>query len=295
MITLFHISDLHCGKTIAKPMDPDTHVVVNPHQQRLDRLFADLAQAVTSTQGERILVITGDLTDSGEKDQYAEIGGRIAAFRQATRIEVRIVPGNHDVGGGMGTMFDQDCADRFDALAKTLAMKPFFTAQADAELPYVETLGDAQNGQVRLIYLNSCSRKGLGDFAKGALGEPQRARLAAQLKVPFPGPSLLCLHHKPVTPGKPDWAMGLAGDDQAALKACIEQSGVAALLYGHQIETSGEFRSAVAVYHPDRPEACILADADRTVHDQGYCRITVEAGPRVRASWCALPEASWTS
>lgn len=295
MITLFHISDLHCGKTTAKPMDPDTHVVVNLHQLRLDRLFADLAQAVKSTPGVRILVISGDLTDSGEKDQYAEVDRLIAEFKKETGIEVRIVPGNHDAGGGMGTMFDQDCADRFDALAKTLGMKPFFTAQADAELPYVEILGDAQDGQVRLVFLNSCSRKGLSDLAKGALGEPQRARLAAQLKVPFSGPSLLCLHHKPVTAGKPDWAMGLAGDDQAALKACIEQSGVAALLYGHQIETSGEFRSAVAVYRQGSPEACILADADRTVHDQGYCRITVEAGPRVRASWCALPEASWTA
>lgn len=295
MITLFHLSDLHCGKTIAQPMDPDTHVVVNLHQQRLDRLFADLAQAVKSTQGVCVLVITGDLTDSGEKDQYAEVGGRIAAFRQATRIEVRIVPGNHDVGGGLGTEFDQACADRFDALAKTLGMKPFFAAPADAELPYVEILGDAQNGQVRLFYLNSCSHKGLGDFAKGALGEPQRARLAAQLKVDFPGPSLLCLHHKPVTPGKPDWAMGLAEDDRDALKACIEQSGVVALLYGHQSEAKDEFRSAVAVYHPGSPKACILADADRTVHDQGYCRITVEAGPRVRAVWCSLPEAIWTS
>lgn len=293
MLTLFHISDLHCGKIIAQPMDPDTHVVVNPHEQRLDRLFADLAQAVKSTSGVRVLVITGDLTDSGEKDQYAEVEKRIASFRRETGIEVRIVPGNHDVGGGMGTKFDQDCAARFDALAGTLGMKPFFTAQADGELPYVEILSDGQDGQVRLIYLNSCSRKGLGDFAKGALGESQRARLAAQLKVPFTGPSLLCLHHKPVTAGKPDWAMGLAEADRAALKACIEQSGVAALLYGHQIETEEKFRCAVAVYHPGQPEACILADADRTVRDQGYCRIAVDEEPRVKAGWCALPEASW--
>jgi len=291
MITLFHISDLHCGKIIAQPMDPDTHLVANPHQMALDRLFADLAPSVKSMPGVKVLVITGDLTDSGEKDQYDEVTRRIDSLRNETGCEVRIVPGNHDVGGFFGTEFSQKCANRFDKLAASLGMQPFF-AESSAP-PCAETFSDGE-WQVRLFYLNSCSRTGIKDFSRGVLGKAQLDALAKGLKEPFAGPSILCLHHKPLTPGQPDCVMGLAEEDRQALKACIEQPGVAALLYGHQDESRRSFPSATSLYRPGTVQGCILADANSAVERQSYCRISVEAEASVRAIWCRLPEACWT-
>src|SRR5512139_3139562 len=97
MIEIFHVSDLHFGKS------PKQNRKAESLLKKINRQFP------FTKKNNRYLLVTGDITDSGNADQYKLAKGALRAFKG----RVFVTPGNHDYGH-WGWEYSVESAEYFD-------------------------------------------------------------------------------------------------------------------------------------------------------------------------------------
>lgn len=234
MTRIIHISDTHFTSS-HRTLDSDYLIDSQNSALRSDQLAGYLT-ANKKLLDSSTVVITGDVTDSGDESDY-KIAKDFIARLVAAGFEVHVVPGNHDYSKEGNLRFGQHellCAkSRYDHFVQYLA--PGVT------YPYCKQIGDTF-----LVALDSLQGEFTGkpdDCAQGRLGVNQLAALkqlidelqpqrAAKQKV------VVCLHHSPfhLTKGVPLSTMTLDGtgglDDAKELLAIVENR-IDGLLFGH--------------------------------------------------------------
>lgn len=209
MIEIFHISDLHFGsKTIG------TKNLLNKIKNEYK--IGDVAN--------RYLLITGDITDSGTKQQYDLAQKNLAAFKDF----VYIVPGNHDYEG-LGILYAAKSAKRFDS---TLSQKLGVNHGFFPKKPYYKVLDDKAGNRVLIIGLNSCSKVPfIFDLSEGVIGESQRLELKKILdsREYSETPKIVFLHH---VPHKRSVGIGMRLRDYKELMDIVKNK-VDAISFGH--------------------------------------------------------------
>lgn len=187
----------------------DTHLIAagRPLYGRLDTegtLERMLAQIVRSGIRPDAVVLTGDLTDSGEPDAYRRLRRLVDAAASTLGARVIWVMGNHDERASVErTLLDRD--------------------PTDEPLDAVHDVGG-----LRIIVLDST----VPGYHHGEITESQLAWLRSVLAERAPHGSLLALHHPPIpTP------VGLMGvlelENQERLADALRGTDVRAILAGH--------------------------------------------------------------
>ena len=111
MIAIFHVSDLHFGKSSAQ-------------NQKVKDLLKKISRQFPFTKNSnRYLLVTGDITDGGKTAQYKLAKDALSAFKG----RVFVTPGNRDYGR-MGWEYSEASAKHFDdPFAESLEFThPFF-------------------------------------------------------------------------------------------------------------------------------------------------------------------------
>jgi Icc protein len=136
------------------------------------------------------VVVTGDLSDSGSEADY------LLARQLLERLEapVHVLPGNHDLRGPLRRAFE-------------------LPGEGDDPVDYC-----AEVGELRLVAFDSIvPGQDLGAFAP-----EQLSWLDQELDQAPERPTLLAMHHPPLTTGLPEWdAINLAASERAALAEVV--------------------------------------------------------------------------
>jgi 3',5'-cyclic AMP phosphodiesterase CpdA len=172
-----------------------------------------------------IIIITGDIVESGTQNQYQRLRELLRNLRNVGFV-VYVCPGNHDYGF-KGNWAIRIALERFGFYAMNSTSCPDF--------PVVYTIvdpGDPDNGVVFMSVDSMAGELGGFDvlFAQGEIGEQQRAEIAAYLEE-FDRPNLytvLFLHHHPFY-----YNFFLKLKDDRAFKDLIAGK-VDILLFGHR-------------------------------------------------------------
>lgn len=225
MIEILHVSDLHFVPSASQ----------NWKAKAL--LDAISRQYPVTGRDNRYLLVTGDITDSGEEKEYKLAGQALSPFAG----RVFVTPGNHDYASFLGTGYSEKKARYFDdPFARQLGFPhPFIDKKV-----FVETLQDqSDHSTLMIIGLNSCAK--VGAFtAEGEVGRDQRDELDRILKGSDPQvPKLLFLHHVP----NKDMGPGMTLRDWQELMAVVNAK-VDVLAFGH----------TGSVMQPDRRGKSIL-------------------------------------
>lgn len=163
-LRIAHLSDIHLtagGTRYNHTIDPFA---------ALDRAAAVLARAVADGSGPEVIVVSGDLTDSGDPAAYR----LLAATLNPLAPTVVYATGNHDVR----TAFHAELLGISDPGPRLQVVR----------LP-----------RLRILVLDS-TVPGAGH---GHLDAAHLADLAAELEHPHPGGSVVVLHHAPLPPPSP--------------------------------------------------------------------------------------------
>ncbi len=184
---IFHISDLHIGRCV--PTEP------NDESRNLKKIVDRLASLHGDEDGTRVVLITGDLADDGEREQFREARELLQPLYAGGFI-VWPVPGNHDYG----TDGIHAKASKFIPFKDTFfseANPPFY--DENVSYPHVKHFGDHV-----FIGLNSMKAEtGFFDglLADGELGGKQIADTIGILRKHVDRPStrkvIVHLHHHP--------------------------------------------------------------------------------------------------
>jgi 3',5'-cyclic AMP phosphodiesterase CpdA len=177
MIEIYHISDLHFGKK---------NIKARKLIKALDERFE-----ITKSRN-KYLLVTGDITQSGTREQYEMALESLEPFKN----RIFFVPGNHDYGDFWGVTYDDRKAKDFDA---------FFSQKLDErqkyydKKPYVRLLSENEGNKVLLIGLNSCLKIEKFKGAFGLVGYRQLCILKETLALEKYAhvPKLVFLHHIP--------------------------------------------------------------------------------------------------
>lgn len=271
MATIYHISDLH---TEGGPIG-------STGNKKIKKLMTLIANEIASTEGKTMLIITGDVVDSGDGNEYSQLYKLLKVIPETTKI--RFVPGNHDVGGMFGTSFKNSAVRHFDDLVDTFGQASEFSKKYANEYPgyspSVEIFHNSDNEAVfRIIYLNTVCEDKSGDFATGTVGYYQTTKLKEALEQKFGGKTVVCMHHKPVTPGIPLFIMDLNIEDRKTMRQFAEEYKIDAILYGHQNPSNtipGDF-----IRRKDG-EKCVLLNANSSVKDKFFHRIRTSAAGEI--------------
>ncbi len=213
-LRLLHVSDVHAGTRFgAVP----THEILRH------------AAAVARAEG-RILIVSGDLTENGAKEEMRLVRAALKATRRGNCF---VVPGNHDyrlLRGNFGVVETQRA--RFDAAFARWYGRPWTKG---SYFPYVASLGTGY----LLVGLDS-NRGGVS--ARGLLGEEQLAvlkRLVGSSRYKH-WKKIVVMHHAPRNSGRLHGLDGLFHDldDAKALRDCIMGNRVT-ILHGH-LHTRGK-------------------------------------------------------
>ncbi|HYI51635.1 MAG TPA: phosphodiesterase [Microbacterium sp.] len=194
---LLHLSDTHLRAAGSRLFD-----LVDAHD-RLGRTLAVIEASGLAPDG---IVFTGDLTDLGEGDAYAELRELVDPF--AARLGTRVfwVMGNHD--------------DRSQFRARLLDESP-------GEEPLPVDRVDELDG-LRLVTLDTA----VPGFHHGELRDSQLEWLAGVLGTPAPLGTIIAMHHPPVPSVLP-----LAGSvelrDQRRLARVLRGTDVRTIIAGH--------------------------------------------------------------
>lgn len=266
MITVYHTSDLHVRTSLPG-------IFSNRRVLSLLKKISEHHEA-ECTSNRAVVIITGDLTESGDRDEYKKLKEYLG--RIDSRITVRVVPGNHDIGGGSGTDYRQKCALYFEQLTGHLGFTPEFIKKYSREYPgykpFAETFTDSTGGtSLMVIYLNSCCEEGMGDFATGTIGMYQLKHLEEMLANRGDIPCVICLHHKPADRAVPQFVMDLAVEDRKALADMARRYNVSAVLYGHQSPLKNDHTSL----ETGNLKKCELLNANASVREGFFYKITV--------------------
>lgn len=207
-INLLHWSDLH-----------DAHPATD---QLVDHVLA------TYSPGDTVILITGDLTNSGTDREYGRMRASLLPLAHHG-YRVLAVPGNHDCGP-MGIDWEESARKRFDAyiLRDVMGLRR-------SMWPLV-----VEGGAWRVILLDS--QEGNSDdlivMARGELGTRQLARLELALQDESK-PTIVALHHHPI---KADILHAL--DEHEELCELLgRRDCVKAALFGH-MHARGVWRNA---------------------------------------------------
>jgi hypothetical protein len=274
MIEIFHVSDLHFGKS-------------DSQNRKANSLLEGISrQFPFNEKSNRYLLVTGDLTQNGKEKEFKLAGQALSPFTN----RIFVTPGNHDYGSLLGTDYSKRKARYFDdPFAKELGFKHSFFDKKVFTCPLQEQSG---HSSLIMIGLNSCAKEGVLDFAQGEIGESQRNELTDILTQCDPQtPRLLFLHHIPNKDAEFELVMTLR--DWKKLMAVIKGK-VDVLAFGHQgkvmeIDPKKKFRPAqtrpmrvrsISIKSKsggksDSRQALVL-DADGSVAEQAFYRITLD-------------------
>ncbi len=168
----------------------------------LDRTVAELVAA--GRHGHRLdaVVVSGDLTDSGDPDAYR----RLRAALTAVGVPILFATGNHD--------------ERATFHRVLLGI--------DNAEPVVQQL--TLGGGLRLVALDSS----VASRGHGRLAAQTLADLADILRNPAPAGTLVVLHHAPLPPPSPLLScFALERESRRALAAAVADTDVRLILAGH--------------------------------------------------------------
>lgn len=200
--TLAHLSDTHltsAGTRYNAVLDADA---------ALDRAVGVLRAGLDAGNTLDAVVVSGDLTDTGDPDAYA----RLATALDGVAPTVVFATGNHDVR----VQFHRSLLDRDD----------------EGPVLQVHTLPG-----LRLVVLDST----VPGSGHGRLDPSHLADLAAVLDDPHPGGTVLVLHHPPIpAPSTLHHYFALQRDSRRALAATVAGTDVRLILAGHHhLPTTG--------------------------------------------------------
>lgn len=157
----------------------DTHVIADPalHELYIDnneRLRAAVAALNAEDPCPELVLLTGDLTNTGVDDEYDVLAEHVAELT----IPTLAIPGNHDARDSIRTLFDHlDWAD------------------ADHASCFVD-VDHAEIGPIRFVGLDSTT-----PGRPGASFDSERAAWLAEAIDGAPGRVALALHHPPFETG----------------------------------------------------------------------------------------------
>jgi len=155
------ITDIHIGFEPGNPDEPNMH-----------RLRAVLERLFDGPNRPDLLLLTGDLTENGDAESYAQLAAALAS----APCPVLAIPGNHDNRAALAQAFPQ-------------------IGEAGGFLHYAH---DA--GALRLLMLDTFEPGRHG----GAFCEARAAWLAERLAEAPDTPTLIAMHHPPIVSGI-DW------------------------------------------------------------------------------------------
>jgi len=208
-LTIAHLSDTHLTSRGVR-----YNGVVDP-QAALDRVAGVLARASAEGRGPDVVVVSGDLTDSGDPEAY----GRLRITLSGLAPLVVYATGNHDVR----RVFHETLLGRTD---------PCPVLQVH-RLPW---------GRV-LVLDSTIVGAGHGRLTPEYLDE-----LANELRTPHPGGSVVVLHHAPIPPPSPLLTyFALERASREALGEVLAGTDTRIVLAGHHHLAGGGMLGAVPV------------------------------------------------
>ena len=240
---LAHLSDTHltsAGTRYNGVIDADA---------ALDRAVAVLRAAVADGRGVDAVVVSGDLTDSGDPDAYRRLGaalGRIAPDR-AIEIPLIFATGNHDVR----RQFHRHLLRRNDT---------------DDPILQVHSVRG-----LRIVVMDST----IPGHGHGRLHTEHLDALRAELRTPAEAGSVLVLHHAPLPPPSPLLSyFALESHSRRELAAAVAGTDVRLILAGHhhlpQSGMLGAIPVAVAGSTAIRTDPLGPAGHERTFADGAF-------------------------
>jgi hypothetical protein len=290
-LVLCQISDLHITAGGREPYEIEEGAASWPEGQarpdtaelthRLRRLIAEM-----SALKPPVVALTGDMTDLGEVDQWAELEGALAGTPEGTH--VLMVPGNHDVAINVGTSPDPHLTkraereQRFVDVLTRLERGPFQPPLPDPSRKRPRRRrrrrGDPGSiaglfprrieldGGIRIFGLDSNRylSRFVGSNAVGQLGGGQLRRFARELNAGS-GPVVVLLHHHVARLAGPislddTFMIAIDGTRLLEMLAAYQQKdpkrNTALVMHGHKhLAFFGHYRSKsggrVSVYaHP---------------------------------------------
>lgn len=156
----------------------DTHVVADPSLHELyldnnDRLRSAVAALNAEAPRPELVLLTGDMTNTGVDDEYEVLAELLAELE----IPTLAVPGNHDTRAGIRRVFPH-------------------LAWADAEHASCMVDLDGADGPVRFIGLDSST-----PGEPGGSFDAERSEWLVDAIASAPGRAALALHHPPFRTG----------------------------------------------------------------------------------------------
>lgn len=195
-LVVAHLSDTHLTSTGVL-----YNGVIDP-AAALARVTDALARARAQGRAPDIIVVSGDLTDSGDPDAYRHLRAVLAPLAP----QVVYATGNHDVRA----VFHAE-----------------LLGEPGREGPILQV---HRLAGVRILVLDS-TVVGAGH---GVLEPGHLAELAAELDQPYPGGSMVVLHHAPLPPPSPLLTyFALDRRSRAALAEAVAGSDTRIILAGH--------------------------------------------------------------
>lgn len=227
---ILQLSDLHIGKRLNKTDE--------------DENFKKIRSSIIAQWGDNdekpLILITGDITNSGTDNQYEDAAETIKSL-QSAGFEILSAPGNHDYGF-LGNIAVTEAFERFKEHlypGETVAY-PVLDRHEEDDFTLALIGLDSMQGECRTL------ERFLAD---GELGQPQREKLEEMLKEleaeesqsGRPIVKLIYLHHHPfLLPEDKEhfyreriekWVHAL--DDGDELMTTIRDKRVDALVFGH--------------------------------------------------------------
>ena len=192
----------------------DTHV--DGTADRADRLRRTLAHATAGRRPADVVVLTGDVADSGQPEQYAEAARLLAA----SPVPVLAIPGNHDDRSAFAAGLLTGSTGHDEAAGGgTGAPGPGHRVARVAGATFVlldSTVPGSDGGR-----LGADSLAWLADALDGADAANSGARV------------FVVLHHPPVALGNPSLDAIALADADAFAELLTGRPGVVAVLAGH--------------------------------------------------------------
>jgi len=213
---LAHLSDTHltpAGIRYNGVIDTDA---------ALDRAVAVLRAAVAAGRRLDAVVVSGDLTDTGDPDAYRRLEAALGRVTPGTGTEMPIIfaTGNHDVR----TAFHRYLLRRSDTDGSILQVH-------------------AVRG-LRIIVLDST----VPGHGHGRLLPEHLAALRAELNTPAEAGTVVVLHHAPLPPPSPLLSyFALESSSRTALAAAVAGTDVRLILAGHHHLAQSGMLGAVPV------------------------------------------------
>lgn len=207
MLQFLHLSDLHLHRHDANNVEA---------VKVLDYAGAHYPQ--------HHLVVTGDITDDGHPEQYAQAARLLKPWQG----RLFLCPGNHDFGAA-GNFFSPERAHRFDtALSTPLRQGGLF---AGDNLPVTNVVHDGDTSVLIIALDTNLETEDPFDFACGEVGKKQLRSLDTLLgsRSVSGMTKILLLHHHPFMHGHPFMELK---DAARLMRVCHQRVDV--MMFGHK-------------------------------------------------------------